>query len=126
VCNLICAGLVLGDLLDGAPIDIPDVPPVDNAPQSTNPHMNTEEGTHLNTFRHGVDERVMPAGDEVAEPPVSKSQRYDGTYECQDSSPKSLECLEKGDLVAHWIMQRVINTSSFCDYETHNCDALVY
>jgi len=87
--------------------------------------MNTEEGTHLNTFRHGHDERVMPdgLGDGIQ---VTKSQRYDGSYECQDTAPKSSDCLEKGDLVAHWIMQRIINTNSFCDYELHDCDALVY
>jgi len=51
VCNLICAGLVIEDLMDGGITEPPTEPPISNSPQTTNPHMSSEEGMHLNTFR---------------------------------------------------------------------------
>lgn len=60
MCNLICAGLVIEDLMEGGIVEPPEEPPLDNSPQINNPHMNSEEGLHINTFRYGKDNRVMP------------------------------------------------------------------
>lgn len=77
MCNLICAGLVIEDLMDGGLTEPPTEPPLDNSPQTANPHMNNEEGMHLNTFRYGKDNRVMP--DVVEEEKLSTSKKYDGS-----------------------------------------------
>lgn len=53
--------------------------------------------------------------DVVEEDKLSTSKKYDGSQECQDTAPKTQECLDKGAEVAHWIMERIINTQSFCD-----------
>lgn len=50
VCSMLCAGLNIEELLDGQAINDPgEEPPIDRSPQMTNPHMNSEEGMHLNT-----------------------------------------------------------------------------
>lgn len=52
VCTAICAGLNLSDLLgEGLMIEPPEEKPINNDPQLNNPHMNSEEGLHMNTFR---------------------------------------------------------------------------
>jgi len=60
VCTAICAGLDIKGLIgDGALIEPPEEKPIDNMPQLMNPHMNNEEGIHINTFRNGKDERLI-------------------------------------------------------------------
>jgi len=67
VCTAICAGLNLSDLIgEGLMIEPPEEKPVNNDPQLRNPHMNTEEGLHMNTFRYGYDDRVGPIQEELA------------------------------------------------------------
>jgi len=59
VCSLICSGLNISNLLDGRQVEDPPEEPIEfPTPQIGNPHMASEEGLHLNTFRSGYDARV--------------------------------------------------------------------
>jgi len=77
VCNLICAGLVIEDLVEGGIVEPAEEPPIDESPQLSNPHMNSEEGMHINTFRYGKDNRVMPNSVEPTK--LSTTKKYDGS-----------------------------------------------
>jgi len=79
VCTAICAGLDIKGLIgDGALVEVPEEKPVDNMPQLTNPHMNNEEGLHMNTFRAGKDARLIAQNAE-ADSSLDAGQKYNGS-----------------------------------------------
>lgn len=122
VCQTICAGLNIIDLLDGAALLEPPEEPIEvDTPQINNPHMNSEEGLHLNNKRYGFDERVT---EKQLTESVDFAKDYSGHYECETAAPKIETCLERGGEVAHWLTERIINPDSFCDYDTGNCTSL--
>jgi hypothetical protein len=122
VCQAICAGLDIEAIIgDEAMIEPPELRPVNNDPQLNNPHMNTEEGLHSNTFRYGKDDRVP---EKVAESPFNGGEKYGGGYECSSAVPKVDICLEKGGELSHWISERLVNKEHFCDYEKGSCVTL--
>jgi len=47
-------------------------------PQLTNPHMNNEEGLHMNTFRAGKDARLIAQNAE-ADSSLDAGQKYNGS-----------------------------------------------
>lgn len=112
LCTAICAGLDIKGLMGGdALIEVPEEKPVDNSPQTKNPHMNSEEGITNNNFRKGADGRL----NELVEPNIDGGQKYDGSQECSSAGPKVADCLEKGGEISHWLTQRFVNPDHFCD-----------
>lgn len=47
-------------------------------PQLNNPHMNNEEGLHMNTFRAGKDARLTKT-EEAEESSLDAGQKYNGS-----------------------------------------------
>jgi len=112
ICSTICAGLNIEDLLDGQgvtesneePVDLPDI-------QSNNIHMNTEEGMTINTKRKGFDNSMdSPEVIQVSRP----GTKYNGKHECEMTSIKYTDCMEKGAEISSWISERILNPSQAC------------
>lgn len=123
VCTAICAGLNLADLVgEGLMIEPPEEKPIINDPQLHNPHMNTEEGLHQNTFRYGFDDRVTEGLDNGDH--VHLGEKYGGGFECSSAKPKIDDCLTRGAEISHWLSERMVNPEHFCDYETGSCESL--
>jgi len=113
VCTAICAGLNLSDLVaDGFMVEPPEEKPVNNDPQVHNPHMNSEELMHQNTFRYMFDERVTEKENEAA---PHLGEKYGGGYECSSAGPKVEDCLTRGAEISHWLSERMVNSEHFCD-----------
>jgi len=96
-------------------IEPPEEPFEPQTPQIHNPHMNTEEGLHVNTKRFGFDNTVMPDGYAALEQVIGQGKDYSGHYECENAHINLDDCLHRGNEISHWLTERIINPDSFCD-----------
>jgi len=113
ICSTICAGLNIEDLLDGQGITEPSEEAIETPTiQSNNLHMNTEEGMTINTKRKGFDYSMdTPVVIQVARP----GTLYNGKHECELTSIKYTDCMEKGAEISSWISERILNPSKACN-----------
>jgi len=126
ICSTICAGIDLDGLNDGSTVEDPDeiIYPSKRNENLTNPLMQDEEGIHLNTNRYGKDLSIKSNEINMASSgPTSEAvfKNVVGQYECGNSSPDINMCLEHGAEISHWISERILNPSSFCQYESGTC-----
>lgn len=124
MCNTICAGINLNEIMDGEGInEPPEVPVTNQTPQMNNPHMNTEEGMIINTHRKGYDTSIDSPTTSESDATVPNI-RYNGTHECDGTVPDFNVCLESGGEISGWISERILNTSQMCNYDTGSCGTL--
>lgn len=94
-----------------------------------NTEMSGEENVLINTGRFGIDpaQSVPKAGvaPELGDAPnASPAKDMNGHFACAGVLPVGLECLEKGDLIAEWFLERVLNNKVMCDYNTGSCNSI--
>jgi len=109
------------------PVPAP-APPVDSI--GAEPAMAGEENQLINSGRFGVDPNFkMPEPEEGPKPspevPTSSAAKdMNGHYKCAGVLPTAATCLDMGDLIAEWFLERMLNPKVMCDYNTGSCGSL--
>lgn len=127
ICATICAGIDIDGLYDGSTVEDPDeiiTPHPDDMSNRTNPLFSTEEGHHLYTNRKGSDNTIVSSEMDIGPNSSHVFTNVVGAYECGGATPDWNVCLDKGAEISHWISERILNLSSFCQYESGNCTHL--
>mmetsp|Transcript_46761 Transcript_46761/g.39446 ORF Transcript_46761/g.39446 Transcript_46761/m.39446 type:complete len:202 (-) Transcript_46761:6-611(-) len=134
-CATICAGMDLDDLFVGMNMEEEPQQPVpgNNNPEplmmGADPNFIGDENQLINTGRFGVDPSLTVVPGELTPPsaeaePISPSKDMNNNYKCAGVLPIALDCLEKGDIIAEWFLERMLNPKIMCDYNKGTCESL--